>query len=68
MALRFANVIFESQWNNNAIDHVQITVAETVGVGSAPAIMIKAVPCAICGAKPPFAAGMSGGDGAAFAF
>ena len=33
MALRFANVIFESQWNNNAIDHVQITVAETVGVG-----------------------------------
>ena len=33
MALRFANVIFESQWNNAAIDHVQITVAETVGVG-----------------------------------
>ncbi len=33
MALRFANVIFESQWNNTAIDHVQITVAETVGVG-----------------------------------
>ena len=26
-------MIFESQWNNNAIDHVQITVAETVGVG-----------------------------------
>lgn len=33
MALRFSNVIFESQWNNTAIDHVQITVAETVGVG-----------------------------------
>ena len=33
MAVRFANVIFESQWNNKAIDHVQITVAETVGVG-----------------------------------
>lgn len=33
MALRFANVIFESQWNNHHIDHVQITVAETVGVG-----------------------------------
>ena len=32
MALRFANVIFETQWNNNHIDHVQITVAETVGV------------------------------------
>ena len=34
MALRFANVIFETQWNNNHIDHVQITVAETVGVGT----------------------------------
>jgi len=33
MALRFANVIFESLWNNSHIDHVQITVAETVGVG-----------------------------------
>ena len=32
MALRFANVIFESQWNNHYIDHVQITAAETVGV------------------------------------
>ena len=32
MALRFANTIFESQWGNHAIDHVQITVAETVGV------------------------------------
>jgi len=33
MALRFANIIFESLWNNNHIDNVQITVAETVGVG-----------------------------------
>ena len=32
MALRFANVIFESQWNNNYVDHVQITVSETVGL------------------------------------
>ena len=32
MALRFANVIFESQWNNHYIDHVQITTSETVGV------------------------------------
>jgi glucose-6-phosphate 1-dehydrogenase len=37
MAMRFANTIFESQWGNHAIDHVQITVAETVGVdGRAP--------------------------------
>jgi glucose-6-phosphate 1-dehydrogenase len=32
LALRFANTIFERLWNTDVIDHVQITVAETVGV------------------------------------
>ena len=32
MALRFANTIFESQWNNTFIDNIQITVAESVGL------------------------------------
>lgn len=32
LALRFGNGIFEPVWNRRYIDHVQITVAETVGV------------------------------------
>ena len=34
MVLRFGNTIFEPIWNRNYIDHVQITVAEEVDVGS----------------------------------
>lgn len=33
MAVRFGNVLFEPLWNAQYIDHIQITVAETVGVG-----------------------------------
>ena len=32
MAFRFANGLFEPIWNRDRIDHVQVTVAETVGV------------------------------------
>lgn len=32
MVLRFANTLFERSWSSRDIDHVQITVAETVGL------------------------------------
>jgi len=34
LVTRFANSFLEPLWNNHAIDHVQITVAEDLGVGS----------------------------------
>ncbi len=34
LVFRFANSIFESLWNNHYIDHVQITVAEDLGIGN----------------------------------
>ncbi len=34
LVMRFANSIFEPIWNRMYVDHVQVTAAETVGVGS----------------------------------
>jgi len=34
LAFRFSNSIFESLWNNRYIDHIQITAAEELGIGT----------------------------------
>ena len=34
LAFRFANGMFEPVWNRNYIDHVQITAAEDIGIGT----------------------------------
>lgn len=34
LVFRFTNPIFEQLWNRNHIDHVQITVAEDIGIGT----------------------------------
>ncbi len=45
MAIRFGNVLFEPLWNNHYVDHIQITVAETVAWAGAAGITTSRAPC-----------------------
>ena len=65
MALRFANTIFERLWTTDVIDHVQITVAETVGVEGRGGYYDHAGRDARHGAEPHAAAAVPDRDGAA---
>ena len=42
LVFRFANSFFESLWNSNYIDHIQITVAESDGIGTRGAFFEEA--------------------------
>ncbi len=42
LVFRFANSLFESFWNNHYISHVQITVAEEIGIGTRGAFFEEA--------------------------
>ena len=61
MVLRFANAIFERIWRSDDVDHVQITAAEKIGVGSEGTITItrvrsvtwsKTICCSCCASWP----------------
>jgi len=45
LALRFANTFFEPLWSREHIDHVQVTVAEAVGVAAGPGSTRPQAPC-----------------------
>ena len=63
LALRFANSIFERLWNTDVIDHVQLTVAETVGVEGRAWLLRRFRRAARHGAESPVAAPLPHRDG-----
>ena len=65
LVTRFANTFLEPLWNSHWIDHVQITVAESLGVGEPRRLLRRLRRAARHGAEPPAPAALPGRDGAA---
>ena len=65
MAFRFANGMFEPIWNRNYIDHVQITAAEDLGIGSRAGYYDNVGRAARPGPEPHAPAARAARDGAA---
>ena len=65
LALRFGNAIFEPLWTSRSIDHVQISVSETVGVGDQLGYYDEYGALRDMRAEPPVAAPVPPGHGSA---
>ena len=65
LAMRFANQMFEPVWNANYVDHVQITMAEDIGIGGRAGLLRRHRRRPRRHPEPPAAAARADRDGGA---